>query len=171
MRELRAPVTPEEARRTWESQRHPTAQSVARALRQAGKSISAKTVARWQVLNWDPIIPPRHPMEVAMDTLDAAIPLLTGDPASSVRNILQMQQDAKTLESLTEAELCKETTRALMRATIVINLAIARRADDLVGKNLREFTFLLGASNQAFKASLLNFSIVETETNDAAAEE
>jgi hypothetical protein len=169
MRELRAPVTPEEARRTWESQRHPTPQSVARALRQAGKRISAKTVASWQALNWDPIIPPRHPMEVAMDTLDAAIPLLTGDPASSVRTILQMQQDAKTLESLTEAELCKETTRTLMRATIAINLVIARRADDLVGKNLREFTFLLGATSRAYKASLLNFA-TETGTNDVAAE-
>jgi hypothetical protein len=170
MRELRAPVTPEEARRTWESQRHPTPQGVARALRQAGKKISAKTVASWSALNWDPIIPPRHPMEVAMDTLDSAIPLLTGDPASSVRNILQMQQDAKTLESLTEAELCKETTRTLLKATIVINLAIARHVDDLINKNLREFTFLLGASSRAFKASLLNFATVETGTNDVAAE-
>jgi hypothetical protein len=109
-------------------------------------------------------------MEVAMDTLDAAIPLLTGDPASSVRNILQMQQDAKTLESLTEAELCKETTRTLLIATITINLAIARQAEDLVGKNLRAFTFLLGANSRAYEASLLNFATVETGTNDVAAE-
>jgi hypothetical protein len=170
MRELRAPVTPEEARRTWESQRHPTPQSVARALRQAGKRISPKTVASWWALSWDPIIPPRHPMEVAMDTLDAAIPLLTGDPASSVRNILQMQQDVKTLGSLTEAELCKETTRTLLIVTIAINRAVARQADDLVRKNLREFTILLGATSQAYKASLLHFASVETETNDVGAE-
>jgi hypothetical protein len=153
MRELRA-VTPQDAKRVWESQRQPTPSTVARALSQAGQKISAKTIARWKARNWTSASPQRHPLESAWDTLNAAIPLLTGDPVSTVWSLKRMQEIAELLEKLPEDELYRQRTRALRTVVIVVSLELARRVKEFIPERMDEYTLLLKAVTLAFKASL-----------------
>jgi hypothetical protein len=170
MRELRRRVTPEEAKRVWGSQRHPTPRSVARALSQTGRKVDSKTIARWEAQNWKPGPAQRQPLEAAEDRLDTALPLLTGDPTLSVRSILNMQETAKMVESLTEDELLRLRTRALRTAGIVISLQLARRVDELIPARLEEFTILFKAVRLAFDPAFAAAGCTLTEpagrTND-----
>jgi hypothetical protein len=154
MRELRTRVTPEEAKRVWDSQRHPTPRSVARALSQTGRKVDSKTIARWEAQNWKSGPEQRRLLEAAEDGLDTALPLLTWDPTLSIRGILKMQETAKMVESLTEEELLRLRTRVLRIALIVTSLELARRAKELVPERPEEFAHLLRAITQAFKVSL-----------------
>jgi hypothetical protein len=154
MRELRTRVTPEEAKRVWDSQRHPTPRSVARALSQTGRKVDSKTITRWEAQNWKSGPEQRHLLEAAEDGLDTASPLLTGDPTLSIRGILKMQETAKMVESLTEDQLLRLRTRALRIALIVTSLELARRAKELIPERPQELAHLLRAITQAFKASL-----------------
>jgi hypothetical protein len=153
MRELRA-ATPQDAKRVWESQRQPTARSVARALSQAGQKVDAKTIVRWKARNWTSASQQRHPLETAWDMLDTAIPLLTGDPTSTVWSISRMQQTAELLEKLTEDELYRQRTRALRTVVIVVSLELARRVKEFIPERFDEYTLLLKAVTLAFRASL-----------------
>jgi hypothetical protein len=161
MRALRVPATPEEVKAVWESQCNPTAQSVAQALRQVGKKISAKKVAQWKALDWDPIIPPRHPVDAAMDALDAVVRLLTGDPTSTARSILRMQETAAELDTLSEEELLKRRTRALCKVGIVVAFELARRTNEFYPGRIVEFSLAhktvsdaLGVTIKSYKAEL-----------------
>lgn len=154
MRELRALVTPEDVKRVWDSQRHRTPRTVARALGQAGRKVPVKTIMRRQAENWIVIPPPRHPLEVARDMLDAAIPLLTGDPTSTVCRILRMQENAEKLEMFTEDELYRQRTRALRTAVTVVSLELARRTDEFTPDRIGEYNLLFATVTLAFKASL-----------------
>ena len=149
----RTSVTPEEAKRVWDSQREPTPTSVARALTQAGRPVGSKTIARWKAENWPSRPARRHPLDVAEDRLDAALPLLTGDPTSSVRSVLKMQQTAAMVEHLDEDQQRRLQLRALRTAGIVVSLEIARRADELVPARPLELVALFEAVLQAFVLS------------------
>jgi hypothetical protein len=140
----RTSVTPEEAKRIWESQREPTPTTVARALTQAGRRVDSQTSRPQR----------RDPLDIAEDRLDAALPLLTGDPTSSVRSLLKMQETAQIAEHLDEDQRRRLQIRALRTAGIVISLELARRADDLVSEQPVEFTALFKAVLSAFKASV-----------------
>ena len=159
MRALRVPVTPEEVKAVWESRSNPTPQSVARALRQAGKKITATKVAQWRALDWDPIIPPRHPVDAAMNALDAVIPLLTGDPTSTVHSVLRMQESAAEFDKLSDEELCRRRTRALCKAGIVISFELARRASEFVADadKIGPFTLLYATVGRALGVTIASY--------------
>jgi hypothetical protein len=152
MRELRA-VTPQDAKRVWESQRQPTPSTVARALSQAGQKVDAKTIARWKARNWMSASPQRHPLESAWDALETAIPLLTGDPTSTIWRVGRMEEMAELLEKLTEDELYRQRTRALRTVVVVVSLELARRVKEFIPERIDEYTLLLKAVTLAFRAS------------------
>jgi hypothetical protein len=147
-------VTPQEAKRVWDSQCEPTPTTVARALTQAGRLVGSKTIARWKAENWPSRGARRNPLDVAEARLDTALPLLTGDPTSSVRSILKMQQTAEMAEHLDEGQRRRLQIRALRTAGIIISLEIARRANDIIPEKVVEFTALFSAVVSAFSASL-----------------
>jgi hypothetical protein len=138
----------------WESQRHPTPSSVARALGQAGRKVSSKTIARWHAGGWQGGRTGRPPLDIAEDALDAALPALTGDPTTSVRSILNMRETARMAEGLSGDQLLRLRTRALRTMVIVLNLELARRADELIPERMEEFTRLLEAVMFAFEATV-----------------
>jgi hypothetical protein len=89
--------------------------------------------------------------------LDVAVPLLTGDPTSTMNSILNMREDAAMLETLTEEELHRQRTRALLMAVTVVNFEIARNPSKYIPHQITEFTALLAAATRAFNAVLAAF--------------
>ena len=54
------------------------------------------TVARWRTQNWRSLQhEPRHPLEIARDRLDDAVPVLTGDPISTAASMVQGSADRR----------------------------------------------------------------------------
>ena len=79
------PFGPAVAKRLWETMRIPSTRRVARKLRQAGTSVSHMTVARWRNRGWRPLEREQHPLEVAREQLDDAVPLLTVDAMTTAK--------------------------------------------------------------------------------------
>jgi hypothetical protein len=69
---------------------HPSSRRVARKIGQAGRSVSHETTNRWRRQGWRPLDgEPRHPLEIARDNLDDAVPVLTGDPMTTSTHFVQ----------------------------------------------------------------------------------
>ena len=69
------------AKQVWDSMHNASTRRVARKLRQAGASIRHMTVARWRNQGWRPLDGgQQHPLEVALASLDDAVPVLSADP-------------------------------------------------------------------------------------------
>ena len=77
MSDLPAP-NPALARKVWDSMARPSTRRVARKMRQAGAPISHMTVARWRSRGWRPLEREQHPLDVAREQLDDAVPWGTG---------------------------------------------------------------------------------------------
>jgi hypothetical protein len=59
---------------------HPSSRRIARKISQEGRSVSHETINRWRRQGWRALDrEPRHPLEIARDHLDDAVPLLTGE--------------------------------------------------------------------------------------------
>jgi hypothetical protein len=103
-------ATLELAKAVWDRQRAPSARSVARALTQAGLPIHYVTVNRWRKWNWraDPAL---HPVDQARADLDAALPLLTGDPRTTIEDLVEESPDKASLEKLADGELLRKPRR------------------------------------------------------------
>jgi hypothetical protein len=88
-------VTPDLAREVWESferaGRRPTARAVALAIAQSGKylPVSYWTIARWAKNKWRPQLRlvKSHPLSEAANEVDAAVPILTGDPLTRASDV------------------------------------------------------------------------------------
>jgi hypothetical protein len=95
--------TPALAKEVWESMPNPSTRRVARKLRQSGAGVSHMTVARWRSRNWRPLEQkPRHPLEIARDHLDDAVPLLTSDPMTTARVVVEQSTERDKLDKLTD---------------------------------------------------------------------
>ena len=71
-------VSPVEAKAIWDSMKRPSARRVVLALNQAGHKVSRRTIQVWQQNGWRRILDPIY--EPERSELDAAVPVLTGDP-------------------------------------------------------------------------------------------
>jgi hypothetical protein len=139
------PVTPHEAKRVWDRQRRPSARNVARALRHAGRPVHFTTVARWKRQGWRAAATDQHPIEAATTALDAAMPLLTGDPTSTVKSFVDGKDSVGGLEQMADEQLQVRTVREANIALIVISEAIAQQCEDLMRNKTGEFAALLKA--------------------------
>src|SRR5258708_5848435 len=145
MSDFPKPVTPQEAKRVWDRQRRPSARTVAKALSQAGRAVHFATVARWKRQGWRTVAADEHPIEAATRSLDAAIPLLTGDPITAPKDFVNASESTKGLEEMADGELHARTVRETNIALIVISEAISRQCEDLMCNKTAEFAALLKA--------------------------
>jgi hypothetical protein len=77
-------ATPADARAVWEAQTKPSVRSVANALNASGqyREISYRTIHRWKQAGWQVPVHPVPPPP-ARASLDAAVPVVVGDPAAT----------------------------------------------------------------------------------------
>ena len=81
-------ATPALAQRVWARHQRPSARSVARALQAAGFGrVHWTTIARWRAQNWK-AKDSAHPLESARAGLEALAPLMTGDPATGLDDLI-----------------------------------------------------------------------------------
>src|SRR5260221_1613268 len=88
------------ARKVWENLTHRCTRRVATKLRQSGVSISHMTVARWRSRGWRPLEREQHPLDVAREQLDDAVPLLTGEPMTTAKAFVEGSAEREELEKL-----------------------------------------------------------------------
>jgi hypothetical protein len=119
-------ATPELARRVWEAQRHASARSVAQALTLAGRPVHFVTIARWRAQNWRSVTSD-HPLEVARRRLDAVAPLATGDPETTIQDLMD-DPAHNHFDELTDAEVLRRAAREAAIAIALVFDAIKRRA-------------------------------------------
>jgi hypothetical protein len=106
---------------------------VAKALTQAGRPVHFTTVVRWKRQEWRAVATAQHPIEAATRALDVAVPLLTGDPTSTVKSFVDDKDSASSLEDMADEQLQARTVRETNIALILISEAICHRCEDLVG--------------------------------------
>jgi hypothetical protein len=75
------------AKRVWSRQQRPSARRVARAMGLAGYPVHWATVARWHKSDWK-AEPSAHPLEVARAQLEAVAPLVTGEPETTLDDLI-----------------------------------------------------------------------------------
>ena len=153
-RTKRAPtsVTPAEAKQVWDSQSTPTARSVALALTQAGRPVHFTTVATWRRRGWRAVAPRPSPLERARARLVAAAPVLTGDPTSTVRDVIK--KEGAELSDLSEKDLAAQARRQVLMAAHAVSNKIAQLRVELVSRKPGELAVLIDALARAMHAAL-----------------
>jgi hypothetical protein len=143
-------ATPAMARRVWEAQRRPSARTVARALTLAGRPVHFVTIARWKTQDWRPVRSD-HPLEVARSQPDAVAPLVSGDPKTTLDDLIDDPARRRDLDELTDAEVLRRAAREAAIATALLAKAIKDRitTSDL---DLLELTPALSALGQSMHA-------------------
>lgn len=119
-------ATPAMARRVWEAQHRPSARTVARALTLAGRPVHYVTIARWKAQGWRPVRYD-HPLEVARRQLEAVAPLVSGDPETTIQDLID-DPAHNHFDKLTDAEVLRRATREVAIATAIVFNEIKRRA-------------------------------------------
>ena len=127
-----APVTPLEAKGVWESQARPSCRSVARALTATGRPVHFTTVARWKKHDWCAGPRPEHPLNTALRMVDAAVPLLTGDPTTLAKEILVGTQIEAVSGVAEDHDRLKSVARDSLKISIVALRQIRGRCDELL---------------------------------------
>jgi hypothetical protein len=102
------------------------------------------TVARWRVQNWRTVVSD-HPLEAAHAALDAAAPLVTGDPRTTIDDLVARAADADSLAAKSDSQLLRAAARELIIALIVLTRAITRKAAELLTEKPIELTASLRA--------------------------
>src|SRR5215471_6077206 len=101
----------------------PSMTPVAEKFRQAGQSVSAKTLRKWRRNGWRRIrnLRPTSPLETARVLLDAAVPVLTGDARTRIKDFMTAE-DAKLmiveLGDMNDVGRVKMQARAMSEAII-----------------------------------------------------
>jgi hypothetical protein len=150
-------ATPQLAKAVWGRQRRPSARSVARALCSAGYPVHFVTVARWKAEDWRPV-DAAHPLDTARARLDAVAPLVTGDPRTSIDDLVSKAVDRKPLNALNDGELLLAAARELTIALIVITRAVGERAASLADSKPGELAAAWRSIAACFTAATKTFS-------------
>ena len=145
-------ASPTLAQAVWARQRQPSARSVARAMSAAGFPVHYVTVARWRAQNWRPV-EADHPLEAAHAALDAAAPLVTGDPRTTIDDLVARAGDADSLAAKSDGELLRSAVRELLIALIVLTRALTQKAAELVTDKPGDLAAGLRAIATAFTAA------------------
>jgi hypothetical protein len=124
-------ATPELAKAVWGRQQSPSARSVARALTQSGRPVHFTTVNRWRAHDWRDA-KGQHPLDQASADLESALPLMTGDPTSTIDDLVRSSPEGEQLDKLSDGELLRKAARELARAVYLIAHVMLRQAEALV---------------------------------------
>jgi hypothetical protein len=151
-------ATPEMAKRVWARHQRPSARRVARAMGLAGYPVHWVTVARWRARDWD-AEEPNHPLDTARAQLDAVAPLLTGDPETTLDDVIGDPKQ-KHMGQLSDDELVRNVVREVAIGTAILAREIRQRAllpdTDLaaLAPVLRSIAACLDALPDAFEQAL-----------------
>ncbi len=133
--ELRA-ATPADAKAVWESFEKagtkPTWRGIAKALEASGQfyPVHHSKIARWRKNGWVARKKTRDPAVVeAAAKLDAAVPVITGDPTTRTADLVANSPIAKALEELSTEQLIEKAVRENAKASIIIALKIQENPD------------------------------------------
>jgi hypothetical protein len=146
-------ITPREAKAVWDSLKHPSARSVARALSQAGRRVHHSAIARWNAQDWRSVAHGPHPLEAARQALDIAVGVLTGNPTAGTE-ILEKRLERAQLDELSDSEILRRSARQLCIATILACNEFQECASTLVAENPAEAAQLLKALYRAVPAAV-----------------
>jgi hypothetical protein len=165
-------LNPALVRKVWESMAHPSTRRVARKFRQSGSSISHQTVARWRNRGWRPLEREQHPLEVAREQLDDAVPLLTGDPMTTAKVLTEGSAEREEMEKLSDGQLLRQAAREAATAVIVVAHAFLRQPEAIIykpaelGVLFRALASCARGVSAAF-AQASNLKTAQPETDDA----
>src|SRR5260370_31606114 len=126
MRQTLPKATPDLAKAVWACQQSPSARSVARALTQSGRPVHFTTVNRWRGREWRDA-KGRHPLDEARAALESALPLLTGDPTSTIEGLVHRSPEREELDELSDGELLRRAARELATAVYVVAHTMLRQ--------------------------------------------
>jgi hypothetical protein len=146
-------ATPALAKRVWEAQRRPSARRVARALRQAGYDCHFVTINRWRAKGWPAVEQGREAIDAALADLDAAIPLLTGDPTSRAADLVDSSETKPQLEQLSDKELLIAAARAGLITVTVVGRELQAQLAELVQGRPAETGILIQALADQYEAA------------------
>jgi len=137
------------------STRSPSARSVARVLTQSGRPVHFATVSRWRRDGWR-ADPSEHPLEQARADLESALPLVAGDPTTTIEDLLRNSPDRKQLEELSDADLLRKAARELLIAVCLAARALLLKPTPVLTKPaemgvlMRALAECIGAATVAF---------------------
>lgn len=135
--------------------------------RQRGQARRAGSLAR-SVASSAPLEREQHPLDVAREQLDDAVPLLTGDPMTMAKVLVQESPKQEELEKLPDAELLRRAARALAVDVTVVGDAFLRQPQAIIQKPgelavlFRALTACAQAASAAFTQAG-NLKIGDTE--------
>ena len=107
------------------------------------------TVARWRAQNWRAKVSD-HPLEIARGRLDAAVPLVSGNPETTIDDLID-DPAHNNFDELTDAEVLRRTARETAIATAIVWKAIKDRITKS-DFDLLELTPALSALGQSMRA-------------------
>lgn len=163
----RLPVAnPALAKKIWASMPNPSTRRVARKLGQAGLATSHETINRWRRQGWRHVEPVAHPLDAARAALDGALPIVSGDPLTTVDSLIGDKPDLDSLSGLSDNELVRRAIRQLAMASITVANAMMRQPGLVLTRPAAVGTLFraLAACAQAMTTGL-----IQTKTPQAAA--
>jgi hypothetical protein len=150
-------ATPDLAKAVWGRQQSPSARSVARALTQSGRPVHFTTVNRWRGGEWRDA-KGRHPLDQARADLETALPLMTGDPTSTIDDLLRSSPEVEQLDELSDGELLRKAARELARAVyLVAHMMLRQEAEALFITNTGAVAVLMRALADAIRFATAAF--------------
>jgi hypothetical protein len=130
----------------------PSSRRAARKLTQSGRRVSHETINRWRRQGWRPLDgEPRHPLDIARDRLDDALPVLTNDPMTTSTSFVRESAEGEALEHLSDTELQRRAARQVTVAVCVVAKAMIVKATVAAAKPA-EFGLLARALAQCLQA-------------------
>jgi hypothetical protein len=154
-------ATPALAQRIWARQQRPSARRVARALQQAGYRVHFVTVNRWRAQGWRAKASD-HPLETARSQLEAVAPLVTGDPETTLADLIDDPAHSD-FDELTDGEVLRRAAREAAIATALVWKAMRQSSAMLVSprnpsRTMRIFSSAEYCRRVALRISLTVFS-------------
>jgi hypothetical protein len=140
-------ATPALAKSVWQSQKRPSARSVARAMTAAGYPIDFTTVARWKREDWQTNSNEDHPLDAAHAKLEAIAPLATGEPT------LAEASNENGAEQVSDATLLRQEAARLSAVSAQVWNAAEPKLEKLVRRRTGELALLVQALTECGQAA------------------
>ena len=137
----KAQVTPAEVRAVWESLDNPNPHKVSRMFRQAGKVVHQNTVKKFFDNNWLDAAK----TEKAEKDLDDAVAILTGNPLSKLRDVVDLPEP-KLFGDVSNADLTEESGRNFHIAAIRLNQILQHLKSESILRYADKVAILMGAA-------------------------
>jgi hypothetical protein len=139
-------ATPAMAKLVWQGLRgNRSSRIVSKKLLQAGFYAHHTTIARWRRRGWPANGKGKDSIDAALAGVDIAAPLLTGDPKTTVDELVNLNEGKARLEELSDKELATAAVRQALITITLVEEAFNAQLPKLVNERPRETAVLVGA--------------------------